>query len=135
MDTDWPVPSKKEHACNCLRWCSDDRPCTCGLEPPQKKLCEDCEKLGIIVDNRAEEGYKYCWLCIEARKIELKENRRKQPWLAKLWQEPFHEAMEIFFEDIKTRRSKDPLSYAIKYHSTLISTLDGRTEYVAGNKE
>jgi hypothetical protein len=125
---DWPPP-KPQHHCYCNSWLA--KPCSCGAVSP-KIVCEDCEKLGIIIDNRAEEGYKYCWLCLQARKIELQEKRRNQSWLAKLWQEPLHEAMEIFFEDAKLKKPKLNPTYTVRTtEAQTVSCFSGEREVVA----
>lgn len=70
--------------------------------------CEDCEKLGIIVEDEAEEGYRYCWLCLEGYKVQWQEERDKKSLWAKLFNEPFSDAIDDFFNQLRLEAPKDP---------------------------
>jgi len=68
--------------------------------------CEDCEKLGLVIGLKAEDGYRYCWLCIAGYKIQWEEERKNRSLWVKLFTEPMHEAQEDFFRQLKLKKEK-----------------------------
>lgn len=79
--------------------------------------CEDCEKLELYIGLQAEEGFRYCWLCIRAYKLQWEEECKNRSVWTKLFTEPFHEAQEDFFRQLKLKapESCNPLGTSEDY--------------------